>query len=67
MSADSELESFAKWMLIAISEYHGCTTGDCPHNNTAECAAALVQQFREDTKSIGFAIPESATARHGRD
>lgn len=27
--------------------FHGCLTGDCPHETQAECDASLAQAYRE--------------------
>lgn len=30
-----------------IKSYHGCLTGDCPHNNSTDCCLELMNQVHE--------------------
>ena len=40
------------WVLTAIEESHGCTTGDCPHTNKEECIDAMLKQYRMEEEGI---------------
>lgn len=44
----AQLLDFSDWFLEKIAEFHGCTTGDCPHETKDECSRELVIQFAED-------------------
>ena len=39
------------WWLHKIAEFHACTTGDCPHNTTQECAEVMTTEWQASRTS----------------
>lgn len=45
---------FSKEDLAKLNslEFHGCNTGDCPHDTQAECDATLVKAYKEELETV---------------
>jgi hypothetical protein len=49
-AGEMDLKRFAKWFLRQATDLHGCTTGDCPHEKSDQCAEACLNQFKQAVK-----------------